>query len=304
LVKPIERLITFTGEISEGEFQSKAVIDEKNEIGKLSLSLNRMAERLNEDKQSIEDYISSLQETNQKLRQAQEEVLRSEKLASLGRLSAGIAHEIGNPLGVILGYVGMLLKGIEDREEMKDYFKRIEIEINRINRFINELLDYSRISPSEFVPVDVNEIIRESFRLTSFQKPDQDIKLDLDLSDHLPLILANGYQLLQIMVNFILNAQDALPEGGRITVTTKLLKEDIVIEVSDTGVGIKEEDLPKIFDPFYTSKRQGEGTGLGLAISLGIIESFGGKIRVLSSTEKGTTFTLLLPAIKGERNGA
>jgi hypothetical protein len=303
MVKPIEKLIKFTGEISEGEFQSKATINEKNEIGKLSLSLNRMAERLSADKKRIDEYISSLKETNLRLKEAQEEVLRSEKLASLGRLSAGIAHEIGNPLGVIQGYIGILLKGVEDREEMRDYFKRIDIQINRINRIINELLDYSRTTPAEFSPVDVNQVIKESISLTSLQKPSPEIKLNLQLRDHLPPVLAHGHQLLQVMVNFILNAQDALLEGGEITISTQRLEEDIAIEVSDTGVGIREEDLHKIFDPFYTTKVPGQGTGLGLAISLRIIESFRGKIKVASNPGRGTTFTLLLPFIKGGRNG-
>ena len=303
LVKPITRLIQFTDGISEGEFHSASVIDEKNEIGKLSYSLNRMSVRLSDDKKRIEDYISSLKEANQRLKEAQAEVLRSEKLASLGRLSAGIAHEIGNPLGVIRGYTGMLLKGGENQEEMQDYFRRIEVEIDRINRIINELLDYSRISPTESFPVDVNQVIREALSLTSLQKLPQDIKLTLRLADQIPPTLANTHQLVQVLINLILNARDAMPGGGEITIATHDAGDTITVEIGDTGAGIREEDLAKIFDPFYTTKGPGQGTGLGLAISLGIIESLGGKIKVESSPGKGTTFTLLLPALKGDRNG-
>jgi hypothetical protein len=304
LVKPIERLITFTGQISEGEFQSRSIINEKNEIGKLSLSLNQMAERLSEDKKKIEEYIASLEKTNQRLKDAQEEVLRSEKLASLGKLSTGIAHEIGNPLGVIRGYIGMLLKEEEIRKEIRDYFRRMEIEIDRIDRIMRELLDYSRTSPAEFSRVDVNQVIMASLSLTSLQKSTQDIKVNLVLDDHLPPVLANGQQLLQVMVNIVLNARDALPKGGEITISTHQSGGNISIEIRDNGMGIREEDVPKIFDPFYTTKGPGEGTGLGLAISLRIIESFRGKIKVVSNPGRGTTFTILLPAIKGGRNGA
>ena len=300
MVKPIKKLIQFTGEISEGEFHSTSLIDEKNEIGKLSYSLNRMAERLSEDKQRIEAYISSLEKTNQRLKEAQQEVLRSEKLASLGRLSAGIAHEIGNPLGVIRGYIDMLSRGGEDREEMRDYCKRIEVEITRINRIITELLNYSRVSFDGLSEVDVNQAIREALSLISLQKPLQKIQLNLKLDNHLPPITANHHQLVQVIVNLILNARDALPEGGEIIILTQQSGENISVEIHDTGTGIREEDLPKIFDPFYTTKGPGKGTGLGLAISLRIIESLGGKISVTSKPERGTAFTIVLPAV---RNG-
>jgi hypothetical protein len=298
MVKPIEKLIQFTKEISEGEFHSTSLIHEKNEIGKLSYSLNRMAERLGEDKKRIEAYISSLEETNRRLEEAQEEVLRSEKLASLGRLSAGIAHEIGNPLGVIRGYIDMLARGEEGQNELKDYCKRIEAEIDRINRIIIELLDYSRVSSAGLSQVDVNQVIQEALSLTSLQKPLKKILLTLKLDEGVPSLMANHHQLVQVIVNLILNAQDALPDGGEITISTQHSEENISVEIHDTGVGIKEEDLPKIFDPFYTTKGPGKGTGLGLAISLRIIESLGGRINVASKVGKGTVFTITFPVVR------
>lgn len=303
LVKPINKLINLASSISEGEFHHPTTMNEKNEIEKLFYSLNCIAERIKEDKKKIEAYILSLEKTNQKLKQAQEEVLRSEKLASLGRLSAGIAHEIGNPLGVIKGYIEILARGYSEGFELKDYCKRIETEIERINRIILELLNYSRISPNNLSEVNLNHVIKEAISLTTLQKPAQKIYLNLKLEDTLPTIKANYHQMVQVMVNLILNAKDALPEGGEITISTLSSGENILVKISDTGIGIKEEDLPKIFDPFYTTKDPGKGTGLGLAITHRIIESFGGKINVKSQLGKGTTFTIILPASRGENNG-
>jgi signal transduction histidine kinase len=341
LVKPIKDLVQLTQKISEGDFSQKIEETSKNEIGQLIGSFNRMIERLKENQESLENYLESLEATNKKLKQAQEELIRTEKLASIGRFAAGVAHEVGNPLGAILGYTSILQKEGMDREESKDYLKRIEIEIERINRIVRELLDFARPSKFEIKEVEVNKVIESTLSLLSYQKNFKNIESRLYLQSDLPKIKGDEPQLSQVFMNIILNAIDAMPEGGTLTLQTEvhvvenldvdrlqgiyprrrrsdpmqsdyshMRKTDpltalfkkfsegdqlVKIRISDTGVGIRKEDLENIFDPFFTTKAPDKGTGLGLSISLRIVESLGGELRVMSEVGKGTTFELYFP---------
>jgi len=252
-----------------------------------------------------------------------------------------VAHEVGNPLGAILGYAGILQKEGMDHEESKDYLKRIEKEIERINRIVRELLDFARPSKFEIKEVEVNTVIESALSLLSYQNNFKNIETKLDLQSDLPAIKGDEFQLSQVFINIILNAIDAMPNGGTLTILTgthvvenldvdrlqriytrrrksdpmesdyshmrksdplaALLKKFsegdrlVKIRISDTGVGIKKEDLENIFDPFFTTKAPDKGTGLGLSISLRIVESLGGEIRVESEVGKGTTFEVYFP---------
>ena len=342
LVKPIKDLVRLTQKISEGDFTQKIEETSKNEIGQLIGSFNRMIERLKENRESLENYLDSLESANKKLKQAQEELIRTEKLASIGRFAAGVAHEVGNPLGAILGYTSILQKEGMDREESKDYLKRIEKEIERINRIVRELLDFARPSKFEIKEVEINKVIESTLSLLSYQKNFKNIESRLDLQSDLPKIKGDESQLSQVFMNIILNAIDAMPEAGTLTIQTRthilesvdvdrlqgiyprrrrndpmksdyshLRKSDplaalfkkfsggdhlVEIRISDTGIGIKKEDLENIFDPFFTTKAPDKGTGLGLSISLRIVESLGGEIRVESEVGKGTTLEVYFPA--------
>jgi len=342
LVKPIKDLVRLTQKISEGDFSQKIEETSKNEIGQLIGSFNRMIERLKENQESLENYLESLESTNKKLKQAQEELIRTEKLASIGRFAAGVAHEVGNPLGAILGYTSILQKEGMDREESKDYLKRIEKEIERINRIVRELLDFARPSKFEIKEVEVNQVIESTLSLLSYQKNFKNIESRLDLQSGLPKIKGDESQLSQVFMNIILNAIDAMPDSGTLTIQTathivenvdvdrlqgiyprrrrsdptqsdyshmrktdpltalfkKFSERDqlVKISISDTGVGIRKEDLENIFDPFFTTKSPDKGTGLGLSISLRIVESLGGELRVMSEVGKGTTFEVYFPA--------
>ena len=341
LVKPIKDLVRLTQKISEGDFSQPIEETSKNEIGQLIGSFNRMTEKLREKQESLENYLESLESTNKQLKQAQEELIRTEKLASIGRFAAGVAHEVGNPLGAILGYANILKREGIDREESKDYLKRIENEIERINKIVRELLDFARPSKSEMREVGINKIIESALSLLSYQNNFKNIETQLVLQSDLPLIKGNESQLSQVFINIILNAVDAMPDGGllRIQTTTYVVenldvdrtrrihprrrrsdptesdyshmrKADplaalfkkfsegdrlVKIQTSDTGTGIKKEDLENIFDPFFTTKAPDKGTGLGLSISLKIVESLGGEIRVESQVGKGTTFEVYFP---------
>ena len=342
LVKPIKDLVRLTQKISDGDFSQKIEETSKNEIGQLIGSFNRMIERLKENQESLENYLESLELANKKLKQAQEELIRSEKLASIGRFAAGVAHEVGNPLGAILGYTSILQKDGMNHEESRDYLKRIEKEIERINRIVRELLDFARPSKFEIKEVEINQVIENTLSLLSYQKDFKNIESRLDLQSGLPKIKGDESQLSQVFMNIILNAVDAMPEGGTLTIQTKTyilgnlevdrlrgiylrrrrsdpMKSDyshlrkidplvalfkkfsegdqlVNIRISDTGVGIKREDLENIFDPFFTTKAPDKGTGLGLSISLRIVESLGGEIRVASEVGKGTTFEVFFSA--------
>ncbi len=341
LVKPIKDLLRLTQKVSDGDFSQKIEVTSGNEIGQLIGSFNGMIDRLKENQESLENYLESLESANKQLKQAQEELIRTEKLASVGRFAAGIAHEVGNPLGAILGYTGILQKEGMDKEEAKDYLKRIEKEIERINRIVRELLDFARPSKLEIKAVQVNKILESTLSLLSYQKNFKNVETRLDLQQDLPLISGDESQLSQVFINIILNAVDAMPEGGILKIQTatravenvevdrlpgiyskrrkndpmesdysRMRKADplatlfrkfsvgnrlVKIRISDTGVGIKKEDLENIFDPFFTTKDPDKGTGLGLSISLRIVESLGGEIKVESEVGKGTTFEVYFP---------
>jgi two-component system NtrC family sensor kinase len=220
LVKPVKDLLRLTKRISEGDFSQEIEVTSKNEMGQLIGSFNRMIERLKVDQDSLNKYLESLETANKQLKQAQEELIRTEKLATIGRFAAGVAHEVGNPLGAILGYTGILKKGRMDSEETKDYLKRIEDEIERINKIVRELLDFARPSKSEIREVEINKVIENTLSLLSYQKDFKNIETRLDLQSDLPLIKGDESQLSQVFINIILNAIDAMPDGGKLQIQT------------------------------------------------------------------------------------
>ena len=221
LVRPMKDLVRLTKQISDGDFSKSIEVTSKNEIGQLMESFNRMTERLKENQESIGNYLESLESTNKQLKQAQEELIRTEKLASIGRFAAGVAHEVGNPLGAILGYTSILKKEGIDREEAKDYMKRIEGEIDRISKIVRELLDFARPSKFEMREVEINKIIESTLSLLSYQKNFKNIDTQLDLQSDLSLIKGDESQLSQVFINIILNAIDAMPAGGVLQIQTR-----------------------------------------------------------------------------------
>jgi hypothetical protein len=329
VIKPIRKLEYAAKRISGGSFGERADVNEYNEIGSLARSFNTMAD-------SIEEKISHFERANRELVSAQERLLTSQKLATAGRLAAGIAHEIGNPLSAILGYIDLLIKGIDDSGEERDMLKRVEKETIRINNIVKEFLDLSRPS-KEYADkltgaVDVRAVIQDALDIFEPQRREGSIEVVVNLEKKLPFVMADSGKLKQVMLNILMNARDMMPEGGRVTIdaneteytTGKVsaprsrkndskdsnfmeMREDgeigkaVCISVSDTGKGIAEEDIDKIFDPFFTTKEPGKGTGLGLFISQEIIQAYGGEIRVKSGEDGGATFEVVLPAAEDSR---
>ena len=220
LVKPLKDLVRLTQKISDGDFNQTIEVTSTNEIGQLITSFNRMIKRLKENQENIKMHLESLELANRKLKQAQEELIRTEKLASIGRFAAGVAHEVGNPLGSILGYTSILAREEVTREETLDYLKRIEKEIERINRIVKELLNFARPSRLEIQEVEINRVIEDTLSLLSYQKSFKNIETRLTFQPNLPMIKGNESQLSQIFINIILNAIDAMPDGGVLGIET------------------------------------------------------------------------------------
>jgi PAS domain S-box-containing protein len=217
----------------------------------------------------------------------------ADKLASIGRLASGIAHEVGNPLGSISAYAQILLMGGESETDRIEYLRAIESESRRISELINHLLNFSRPTADHIEWVDVNSVINQALALVSAQKKFRAIKVAKVLADPSPQVKIDADQLKQVLINLFLNASDAMSDGGELTVRSETDAQFVRISVTDTGIGVKSADLKRIFDPFFTTKPK--GTGLGLATSARLIEKYGGVIEVQSEEGRGSTFTILLP---------
>jgi PAS domain S-box-containing protein len=243
------------------------------------------------------------------------ELLRSEKLASVGQLAAGVAHEVNNPLAGILVYIRLLLKKYKQNklqtEDTKTQLEKIEKETERCSRIIKNLLDFSRQTEATLRPVDINKVIEATFSIVGHQISLDNIKTETKLCPSLPLIMVDFDQIQQAVMNIVLNAAQAMPDGGDLTITTsvakgvrigKTFRDAVRIDISDTGIGIPQENLDKLFTPFFTTKEKGKGVGLGLSVVHGIIERHHGKIEIESDPGAGTTFSIYLGIIKDEKD--
>lgn len=226
----------------------------------------------------------------------EEQLLQVEKLSSIGLLAAGLAHEVNTPIAGISSYTQMLLKEMPDSDARKPILQKIEKQTFRAAEIINGLLNFARMNGTEFTEIDINHLIRESLNLLEHQLRQGRIRVEPQLDDSLPPVVGNAGKLEQVFVNLFLNAKDAMPAGGLLRIRTQRSDGSVEVDIADSGVGISEENIKRIFDPFYTTKRSGKGTGLGLAITYGIIQEHGGRIFVESAPHKGTCFKLRLPA--------
>ena len=313
--QPLARLAQRAENYREDDEMLFSVRKEDNELHKLSGSLNSMLRRISADREKLRSTVNSLETANVELKKAQKEIIRAEKLASVGRLSAGIAHEIGNPIGIVMGYLDLLKqKDIPDTER-KEYIHRTEEEIERINTIIRQLLEISRPSSSGLRAVSVHDLIDDIAQVLNVQPLMSNIEFECRLEAQNDKVLADPNPLRQVFLNLIINAADAISsEGnaanGKLRVQSSRVGEMaeqsadsqnyLKIMFIDNGPGIPEENISNIFDPFYTTKDPGKGTGLGLSVSFMIVEGFGGKMSVNSKLGEGTTLTLLLPLIENE----
>lgn len=317
--QPLARLARRAEDYREDDEMMFSVRKEDNELHKLSVSLNSMLRRISVDKEKLRSTVNSLEAANLQLKKAQQEIIRAEKLASVGRLSAGIAHEIGNPIGIVMGYLDLLKQKDIPAAEREEYIHRTEEEIERINTIIRQLLEISRPSNTGLKVVEVHDLIDDVAQVLDVQPLMSNIELECRLDAGNDRVLADSNQLRQVFLNLIINAADAISsggsaDGGKLLIQSSLAgeapeqaiarKAHLKIMFIDNGPGIASENIGNIFDPFYTTKDPGKGTGLGLSVSFMIIEGFGGKMTVSSKIGEGTTMTLLLPLAENETDRA
>ena len=294
LMKPVRRLISASSEVSEGNLDPDIGMVSKNEIGILQNNFIQM--------------LSSLRRRDERQRaESEQRLLQSEKQAGIGRLAAGVAHEINNPLTGVLTFTHMLLKRNDLNEEVRSDLETIARETARVRKIVKGLLDFSRQTKLDMELSDINKLTRAAIGLVENQAIVKGITLTFNPGEDIPLRTVDRNQLQSVVLNMLLNAFDATEPGGTVTVSTilsmsasKKEEKGIEIVISDTGHGIQPEHLDKLFDPFFTTKEVGEGTGLGLAVSYGIVARHGGNIRVRSEPEKGSTFTIWMPITEEE----
>ncbi len=301
IMRPVHRLIKASQQVSEGDLSPEVGPVSKGEIGVLQ--------------NTFKDMLVSLEQRDER-REAESEnrLLQSEKQASIGRLAAGLAHEINNPLTGVLTYTHMLLRRKDIGDDIRSDLETIAQSTERVRRIVKGLLDFSRQTKLDREPMDVNRLVRSSLSLMENQALVKGVNIRFVPGENLPVLTLDRDQFQSVLLNIIMNALDATEPGGDITLSTAISlsasdmgRRGVEIAVSDTGCGIPPEDLDKLFDPFFTTKGVGQGTGLGLAVSYGIVQRHGGIIRVQSEVGRGSTFTIWLPvdeqAEKHERDG-
>ncbi len=283
IILPVRTLVVASNEIAQGNYSKKITPTSRDEMGALCITFNKM--------------IDAIEERDKKLKEQTEmQMVQSEKLASLGRLASGIAHEINNPLTGVLTYSTVLYDELKDPGVRAD-LKVIIDESLRCREIVKGILNFARETKIEKQPDDLNKVIVELLSILEKHVEFQNIRIKKQLSEKLPVINIDSNQIKSVINNLAVNAADAMHDGGELTISTEYDAEQrkIIVKVSDTGIGIAEQNLPKIFDPFFTTKETGKGTGLGLAVTYGIVQRHNGTISVDSKVGAGTTFTMVFP---------
>ncbi|HEY7586539.1 MAG TPA: ATP-binding protein [Candidatus Deferrimicrobiaceae bacterium] len=321
VVRPIRRLAAVSEKIAAGDNLLRADESPENELGQLGASFNRM--------------VAAMQSAQEKARQAEHDTFRSEKLATVGRLAAGVAHEVGNPLMAVRGYAEYLRKTPPSRAEQDECLDRIVGETQKIENIVRGLLSVAAPGAREGEDADVDAVVRETVELLSFRRIFRDVDVRVECGGAGRARISSG-RLQQVLLNLLINAVDSMGNGGTIKVRTfpadpwipppvravrrrasdppwvdvaplrggvgRIPPVGAAVSVTDTGCGIRQVDMENIFDPFFTTKEPGKGTGLGLSVSRAIVEGAGGEILAESQEGKGSTFTVIVPS-RGEAAG-
>ncbi len=289
VLEPVKRLISASKHWSNGSLNYRVKITSKDEIGELGETFNFMASSLKERDEKLMEY-------------TEQQIMKSERLATLGHLAAGVAHEINNPLGAVLMYVHLALEDLEAKGPLRKNLEKAVRETTRCKNIVKGLLDFSRQTEPMFEERDVNEVLKRTLSLVENQSLFQNVKIARSISPTLPKVMMDASQIQQVFTNIVINAAEAMEGKGELSVATRMKPEleSIEIEFTDTGIGIPGENLKKLFDPFFTTKEIGSGTGLGLSVSYGIITRHKGTIEVKSEVGKGTAFIIRLPLMRRE----
>jgi two-component system, NtrC family, sensor kinase len=308
---PLRDLETGAKKLAFGDFEHAIPIRGQDEFGSLARSSNLMMAALRKSQQESKEWVHTLEqkvkERTQELYLAEAEVARGEKLASIGQLAAGIAHELNNPLTGVLTFTYLLRQKMPEGSQDAEDLDLVIRETKRCASIIKRLLDFAREKVPEKNLADINLLVEETVRFVERSVALQHIEIAMNLDPDLPQIFADSDLIKQVIMNILVNAKQAIEERGNILVQTCFhearkmpssggeLVPAVEIAISDTGCGIPAANLPRIFDPFFTSKEVGKGTGLGLSVSYGILKSHGGEIKVESTVGEGTTFRIFLP---------
>jgi signal transduction histidine kinase len=253
----------------------------------------------------LEATCAELQESHQELEATHQRLVQSERMASMGQLSAGVAHEINNPLGTVLIYSHMLLRQIKDADPIRADLQMIANEAQRCKGIVRGLLDFARQSRVTKTPTDLVALAHEVIVPMTPRAEAAGVRLWVDMPNNLPVMMVDKDQIKQMILNLVGNGIDAIAHGGEVSIKAHLMPggDSVAIEVRDNGVGIPDENLSKLFTPFFTTKEMGKGTGLGLAIAYGIVKMHSGDISAQSQEGKGTTFTVCLPVEQETKAG-
>lgn len=262
----------------------------ENDIEFLSLLMNQLSVALENSSLYVRE-----REARRELEHTQQLLIVTEKMAALGKLSASIAHEVNNPLGIISNYLQILSNRKLPDDVHSNYIKILKEEVKRIAGIVRQLLDFYRPQQEEIDQVDLKRVIAESLALLSNQLSNADIDVNLDLPNKIPIIPGSPEKLKQVFLNLLMNSRDFMPNGGQIDIAAKIFSNNIIIEVSDNGPGIPKDIISKVFEPFFTTKPGREGTGLGLSVCYGIIQWHQGNITVRNNARGGATFIITLP---------
>jgi signal transduction histidine kinase len=308
-LRPLTDMTRLSTEISLGRYGETLPVPGEGEVANLAFAFNRMSVSLKQAMQEISDWNRLLEtrveEKTQELEKIHRHMVEIEKLAAMGQLAAGVAHELNNPLSGIMGYSEIALELFKEKPpekvtpqevaKMIAYFGHIEGLTLRCRGIILDMLKFARQHTEELKEIQLSEVIRQTLVFLEKQLNRGKVKVVADLPEELPFIKGNGLQLQQVFTNLILNSAQAMPDGGTLEIGIRKNEGMLEVKFTDQGIGIAPEHLHRIFEPFFTTKPVGEGTGLGLSVSYGIINHHGGDIRVSSEPGKGSTFTVILP---------
>lgn len=288
LTRPLERLSEASKVVGQGDFNINVERSSNDEIGALAGSFNLMVNELHTRSEALEE--------------AQEALVHSEKMAAFGQIGAGIAHEVKNPLAGILGYAQLTKRKLDKDDPLMKNLETIEKETKRCKAIIDNLMKFARQEKMEKRPTNINHVINDAIAIVDHQLTINNVILEKELDSHLPDIMASANQIQQVLMNLMINAQQAMAgERGTINISTQLLENGFVeVSIRDTGPGMTEEVRDKIFEPFFTTKTVGQGTGLGLSVSYGILRDHDAQVIVNSAPGEGANFILRFPLAKLE----
>jgi signal transduction histidine kinase len=297
IAKPIGQLVAGVHEFAQGSYDHPIQVNSPDEIGYLAAAFGQLGTALQLHRANLENEKRLLEEANGRLRETQQQLIQSERLAAVGKLAARVAHEVNNPLAIIQTAIRIVRNQSKADDPSKGNLQEIEEEIGRIARIIRELRDGSRPSPTEEL-VQVNRVIQSLEGLLAPSLREKQITLSVALDPALPWVRLPTDQLKQVILNMVRNAEDAMPGGGCLSIQTTRQGNKVEAMIADTGCGIPEEQRRHVFDPFFSTKANDQGMGLGLWVSYGIIQSANGSIVVESEVGKGSTFRVSLPAFE------